>query len=80
MTRGRVAQVVRFSRDRDLRISQLDHYELAQGTGSHLVCQVMPANSSTLNPNVEGNKGWIGLSPPTTYLSTVGNEANEGNL
>ena len=45
MTRGRVAQVVRFSRDRDLRISQLDHYELASGTGSDLVCQVMLANT-----------------------------------
>jgi hypothetical protein len=32
------------------------------------------------NPNVGDYKGWTGLSPPVAYPSTVGNEANEGNV
>jgi hypothetical protein len=63
-----------------LRTSKLYFYLLTSGTRSHLVYQVMPACSSTPNPNVGDYEGWIGLSPPAAYPSTVGNEANEDNL
>ena len=32
------------------------------------------------NLNMGDYKGWTGLSPPATYPSTVGNEANKGSL
>ena len=32
------------------------------------------------NLNMGDYKGWTGLSPPTTYPSTMGNEANEGSF
>ena len=40
----------------------------------------LPSDSglrSTSNPDVGEYKGWIGLSPPTAYPSTMGNKANE---
>jgi hypothetical protein len=61
-------------------IDKLYFYLLTLGTGSHLVCQVMLASSSTLYPNVGGYKGWTGQSPPVEYPSTVEYEANEGSL
>jgi hypothetical protein len=63
-----------------LSIDKLYFYLLTSGTGAHLVCQAISACSSTLYPNVGDYKGWIGLSPPATYPSAVGHEANEGNL
>jgi hypothetical protein len=53
-----------------LRTGKLYFHLLTSGTRSHLVCQVMPAYSSTPYPNVEDYKGRIGLSPPTAYPST----------
>jgi hypothetical protein len=58
----------------------LASHVLTLGTGEHLVCQALPAYSSTLNLNMEDYKRWIGLSPPAAYPSTVGHEANEGSL
>ena len=65
---------------KSLRIDKLYFYLLTSGTGEHLVCQALPAYGSTLDPNVGDYKGRIGLSPPTAYPSTVGNEANKGSL
>jgi hypothetical protein len=53
---------------------------LTLGTGLHLVYQVMPTSRSTPYPNVRDYKGWIGLSPPVAYPSTIEYEANEGSL
>jgi hypothetical protein len=61
-------------------IDKLYFYLLTSGTGAHLVCQAIPACSSTPNPNVGDYKGRIGLSPPAAYPSTMGHEANEGSL
>ena len=63
-----------------LRIDKLYFYLLTLGTEAHLVYQAIPACSSTSNPNVGDYKGQIGLSPPVTYPSTMGNETNEGSL
>jgi hypothetical protein len=63
-----------------LRIAKLHLYMLTLGTGDHLVCQAMPAYSSTPYPNVGDYKGRIGLSPPAAYPSTVEYEAKEGSL
>ena len=65
---------------RGLRIDKLYFYLLTSGIGLHLVCQVMPAYSSTLYPNMGDYERWTGLSPPTTYPSTKEYEANEGSL
>ena len=53
---------------------------LTSGTGLHLVCQAIPAYSSTPNPNVGDYKRRTGLSPPAAYPLIMGNEANEGSL
>ena len=50
------------------------------GTRLQLVCQSMPAYSSTPYSNMGGYEGWIGLSPPAAYPSTIEYEANEGSL
>ena len=60
-----------------LRIDKFYLYLLTSGTGSHLVYQVMPVSSSMPYLNVGDYKGWIGLSPPIAYPSTMGHEANE---
>ena len=65
---------------RGLRIDKLYFYLLTSGIGLHLVCQVMPAYSSTLYPNMGDYKGRIGLPPPIAYPSTDEYEANEGSL
>jgi hypothetical protein len=52
---------------------------LTSGIGSHLVCQVMPASSSTPYPDMGDYEGWTRLSPPAAYPSTVRHEANEGS-
>jgi hypothetical protein len=44
-----------------LRIAKLHLYLLTSGTGDHLVCQVMPAYSSTPYPNMGDCKGQTGL-------------------
>jgi hypothetical protein len=62
-----------------LRIAKLHLCLLTLGTGDHLVCQAMPAYSSMPYPNMGDYKGWIGLSPPAAYPSTVEYEANEGS-
>ena len=63
-----------------LRIDKLYFYLLTSGTGYHLACKAMLACSSMPYPNVGDYEGWIGLSPPTTYPSTVGYKANKGSL
>jgi len=63
-----------------LRIGKLYFYLLTSGTRVHLVCQAMLAYSSTPNPNMGDYKGWIGLSSPVAYPSTMGNEVNECSL
>ena len=63
-----------------LRIDKLYFYLFTSGTGSHLVCQVMSASSSTSYPNVGDYKERTELSPPAAYPSTMGNEANESNF
>ena len=63
-----------------LRTDKLYIYLLTSGTEAHLVCQAIPAYSSTLNLNMGAYKGWTGLSPPAAYPSTMGHEANEGIL
>ena len=63
-----------------LRIDKLYFYLLTSGTGYHLIYQVMPAYSSTPYLDVGDYKGWIGLSPPVSYPSTVEYEANKGSL
>ena len=55
-------------------------YLLTSGTRAHLVCQAILAYSSTPYPNMGDYKGWTRLSPPTAYASTMGYEANEGNM
>jgi hypothetical protein len=40
----------------------------------------MLACSSTPYPDMADYEGWIELSPPATYPSTMGYKANEGNL
>ena len=62
------------------RIAILYFYLLTSGTGDHLVCQEMPACSSTPYPDMEDYKGQIGLSPPAAYPSTVEYKENEGSL
>ena len=62
-----------------LRIDKLYFYLLTLGIGEYL-CQELQACSSTPCLDVGDYKGWIGLSPPAAYPSTVGNEANEGSL
>jgi hypothetical protein len=61
-------------------MDKLYSYLLTSGTGSHLVCQVMPASSSMLYKDVGDYEGQTGLSPPATYPSTVEYEANKGRL
>ena len=61
-------------------IDKLYFYLLTSGTGSHLVCQARLAYSSTQYPDMEDYEGWIGLSPPFAYPSTMGYKANEGSL
>ena len=56
------------------------YYRLTSGTRLQLVCQSMPAYSSTPYPNVRDYEGQTRLSPPTAYPSTVGYEANKGNM
>ena len=63
-----------------LRIDKLYFYLLTSGTGYHLVYKAMPAYSSTPYLDVGDYEGWIGLSPPVAYPSTVEYEANEGSL
>ena len=63
-----------------LRTDKLYIYLLTSGTRVHLVCQAIPAYGSTPYPNMRDYEGWIGLSPPVAYPSTVGYEANEGSL
>ena len=79
-TRIELARVEMDSYGFGLRIDKLYFYLLTLGTGYHLVCQAMPAYSSTLYPDVGDYEGRIGLSPPTVYPSTVEYEANEGSL
>ena len=64
----------------ELSVDKLYFYLLTSGTDEHLVCQALQAFNSTSNPNVGDYEGWIGLSPPATYPSTMGHEANEGSL
>jgi hypothetical protein len=40
----------------------------------------MPVYGSTLYQNVGDYKERIGLSPPVVYPSTMGYEANKGNM
>ena len=61
-----------------LRIGKLYFHLLTLSTGSHLVCQVMPAYGSMSYPNVGDYKGWT--SPPAAYPSTREYEANKGSL
>ena len=61
-------------------IDKLYFYLLTPGTGEHLVCQALPAYGSTPYLDVGDYKGWIGLSPPAAYPSTVGYEANKGDF
>ena len=44
-------------------------YSLTSGNGYHLVCQTMPAYSSTMNPNMEETKDGQGYHhlPPTSH-------------
>ena len=53
---------------------------LTSDTDVHLVYQAIPAYSSTSKLDVGDYEGRTGLSAPTIYPSTVGNEANEGSL
>ena len=62
-----------------LRTGKHYSYLLTLITGLHLVYQVILAYGSTSNPDVGDYKGWIELSPPVAYPSTVGSEANKGN-
>jgi len=63
-----------------LRTDKLYFYLITLGTGSHLVYQARPACSSMSNLDMGDYRGRTWLSPPTAYPSTMGNEANEGNL
>ena len=63
-----------------LRIDKLYFYLLTSGTGLQLVCQAIPVYSSMLYPDVGDYKGRTGLSPPTSYPSTIEYETNEGSL
>ena len=63
-----------------LRIDKLYFYLLTLGTGYHLVYQAMPAYSFMSYLDVGDYEGWIGLSPPAAYPSTMEYEANEGSL
>jgi hypothetical protein len=62
-------------------LDKLYFYSLTSGTGLYLVCQCQApsAYSSTPNLNMGDYNGWTWLSPPATYPSTVGHEANEGS-
>ena len=61
-------------------IDKLYFYLLTSGVGSHLVCQARPVCSSTSYPDVGDYEGWIGLSLPAAYPSTMEYEANEDIL
>ena len=50
-----------------LNTDKLYIYFLTSGTGAHLVCQAIPAYSSTPYPNVRDYEGWTGLSPLAAY-------------
>ena len=63
-----------------LRIGKLYYCSLTSGTRSYLVYQVMPVSSSTPYLDVGDYKRRTGLSPPASYPSTIGNDANEGSL
>jgi hypothetical protein len=63
-----------------LRVDKLYSYLLTSGTGVHLVCQVILDYGSMSYPNMGDCKGWIGLSPPAAYPSTIGHEVNKGSL
>ena len=79
--KGRVGRGQRgFLWFQSLRIDNLYFYLLTSGTGLRLVCKAIAAYSSTPYPNVGDYKGWIGLSPPAAYPSTMEYETNEGSL
>jgi hypothetical protein len=61
-------------------IDKLYFYLLTSGTGLQLVCESMPVYGSTPYPDMGDYKERIGLSPPATYPSNRGYEANEGSL
>ena len=63
---------------RNLKLRQPCYYRLTLGTGVLLHPQVIPPISSTSYPNMGDCKGWIELSPPVAYPSTMEYEANEG--
>ena len=79
-TRVELEEVEMDSYGLSLRIDKLYFYLLTSGIGLYLVYQAPPAYSSTSNLNAGDYKGWTGLSPPTSYPSTMGHEANEGSL
>jgi len=63
-----------------LWIDKLYFYLFTSGTREHLVYQVLPAYSSTSNLDMGDYEGQTRLPPPAINPSTMGNEANKGNL